>query len=131
MPKEIISTSEAPAALGPYSQATSAGGFIFVSGQVAIDPKAGKLIEGTIVEQTRQIMKNIGAILEKAGASYSDIVKCDIFVTDLGQFKAINAVYAEFFESEPPARATIEVSALPLGVNVEIAAIAYVSSQVT
>jgi len=126
MPKRIIATKNAPAAVGPYSQATLAGGLLFVSGQIAIEPATGKLIDGSPVEQARLIMKNIGAILKEAGASYSDIVKCDIYVTDLGQFKAINEVYAKFFETEPPARATVEVSALPLGVDVEISAIAFV-----
>ena len=126
MPKRIIATNNAPAAVGPYSQATLAGGLLFVSGQIAIDPTTGKLIDGSPVEQARLIMKNIGAILKEAGASYGDIVKCDIYVTDLGQFKAINEVYAKFFETEPPARATVEVSALPLGVDVEISAIAFI-----
>lgn len=125
MPKRIIATNNAPAAVGPYSQATLAGGLLFVSGQIAIDPATGKPIDGSPVEQARLIMKNIGAILKEAGGSYNDIVKCDIYVTDLGQFKAINEVYAKFFESEPPARATVEVSALPLGVDVEISAIAF------
>ena len=125
MPKRIATTDNAPAAVGPYSQAILAGGFLFVSGQIAIDPANGKLIDGSPVEQTRLIMKNIGTILKQAGASYSDVVKCDIFVTDLGQFKAINEVYAEFFETEPPARATVEVSALPLRADVEISAIAF------
>ena len=125
MPKRIVSTNNAPAAVGPYSQATLAGGLLFVSGQIAIDPATGKPIDGSPVEQARLIMKNIGAILKEAGGSYNDIVKCDIYVTDLGQFKAINEVYAKFFESEPPARATVEVSALPLGVDVEISAIAF------
>jgi len=128
MPKQIVVTSNAPAAVGPYSQATLAGGFLFISGQIAIDPATGKLIDGSPVEQTRLIMKNVGAVLEQAGASYNDVVKCDIFVTDLGQFKAINEVYAEFFEAEPPARATVEVSALPLGVDVEISAIAFLGT---
>ena len=125
MPKRIIATKNAPAAVGPYSQATLAGGFLFVSGQIAIDTTTGKPIDGSPVEQARLIMKNIGAILKEAGGSYNDIVKCDIYVTDLGQFKAINEVYAKFFEAEPPARATVEVSALPLGVDVEISAIAF------
>jgi len=126
MPKTIIATSKAPAAVGPYSQAVLAGGFLFISGQIAIDPETGGLTGGSSVEQTKRIMRNIAAILEEAGASVSDLVKCDIFVTDLGQFKAINDVYAEFFDTQPPARATIQVSALPLGVDVEIAAVAYV-----
>ena len=126
MPKQIVITNNAPAAVGPYSQAILAGGFLFVSGQIAIDPATSKLIEGSPIEQTRLIMRNIGAILKQAGASYSDVVKCEIFVTDLGQFKAINEVYAKFFETEPPARVTVEVSALPLGVDVEISAIAFV-----
>lgn len=126
MPKRTISTGKAPAAVGPYSQATIAGSLIFVSGQIAIDPETGKLIEGSAAEQTSLIMKNLGAILNQAGASFDDVVKCDIFVTDLGKFKAINEAYAEFFSKEPPARATVQVAALPLGVDVEISAIAYV-----
>ncbi|HUT02964.1 MAG TPA: RidA family protein [bacterium] len=126
MPKKIIATNKAPAAVGPYSQAVLAGGFLFISGQIAIDPKTGGLTGGSSAEQTKRIMRNIAAILDEAGASVSDLVKCDIFVTDLGQFKAINDVYAQFFDTQPPARATIQVSALPLGVDVEIAAVAYV-----
>jgi len=126
MPKKIIATNKAPAAVGPYSQAVFAGGFLFISGQIAIDPKTGSLTGGSSAEQTRRIMSNIAAILDEAGASLSDLVKCDIFVTDLGQFKAINDVYAEFFDDQPPARATVQVSALPLGVDVEIAAVAAV-----
>ena len=126
MPKQIVATSSAPAAVGPYSQATLAGNFLFISGQIAIDPTTSQLIGGSPVQQARLIMKNIGAILKQAGASFSDIVKCDIYVTDLGEFKAINEAYAEFFDDEPPARATVEVSALPLGVDVEISAIAHV-----
>ena len=126
MPKKIIATSKAPAAVGPYSQAVLAGGFLFISGQIAIDPKTGSLIGGSSVEQTKRIMRNIAAILDEAGASVSDLIKCDIFVTDLGQFKAVNDAYAELFDAQPPARATIQVSALPLGVDVEIAAVAYV-----
>lgn len=126
MPKKIIATNKAPAAVGPYSQAVLAGGFLFISGQIAIDPKTGGLTGGSSVEQTKRIMRNIAAIIDEAGASVSDLVKCDIFVTDLGQFKAINDAYAEFFDTQPPARATIQVSALPLGVDVEIAAVAYV-----
>lgn len=128
MPKRIVATSNAPAAVGPYSQATLAGDLLFVSGQIAIDPATGKPIDGSPVEQARLVMKNIGAILKEAGASYNDIVKCDIYVTDLSQFKAINEVYAKFFEAEPPARATVQVSALPLGVDVEISAIAFLGN---
>lgn len=128
MPKKTISTKKAPAAVGPYSQATAAGGFLFISGQIPIDPQSGKLVQGPAADQTRRIMKNIGAILAEAGASFDDLVKCDIFVTDLGHFKAINEAYAEFFGKEPPARATVQVGALPLGVNVEIAAIAFIGA---
>ncbi|MCD6328102.1 RidA family protein [bacterium] len=125
MPKRTISTEDAPAAIGPYSQATIAGGFLFISGQIPIDPKTGLLTKQSPAEQMRLVMNNIGAILKQAGVSFKDVVKCGIFVTDLGEFKAINAVYAEFFDDQPPARATIEVSALPLGVDVEVDVIAY------
>ncbi|HID62370.1 MAG TPA: RidA family protein [Anaerolineae bacterium] len=124
MKREIISADKAPAAVGPYSQAVRAGGFVFAAGQVAIDPAAGKLIEGDIAAQTRQVLANLSAVLEAAGSSLDRVVKTTVFLKDMGQFKAMNAVYAQFFPSEPPARSTVEVAALPLGALVEIEAIA-------
>ena len=125
MKREIISTDKAPAAVGPYSQAVRVGDFVFAAGQVAIDPAAGKLIEeGDGAAQTRQVLTNLSAVLEAAGSSLDRVVKTTVFLKDMGQFKAMNAVYAEFFPSDPPARSTVEVAALPLGALVEIEAIA-------
>jgi 2-iminobutanoate/2-iminopropanoate deaminase len=124
MKREVISTDKAPAAVGPYSQAVRVGDFVFAAGQVAIDPAAGKLIESNTAAQTRQALTNLSAVLEAAGSSLNRVVKTTVFLKDMGQFKAMNDVYAEFFPSDPPARSTIEVAALPLGALVEIEAIA-------
>jgi len=124
MKLEIISTSKAPGAVGPYSQAVRTGNFVFVAGQVAIDPTVGELIEGDVAAQTRQVLTNLSAVLEAASSSLARVVKTTVFLKDMGQFQAMNAVYAEFFPSDPPARSTIEVAALPLGALVEIEAIA-------
>jgi 2-iminobutanoate/2-iminopropanoate deaminase len=124
MKREVISTSKAPAAVGPYSQAVRVGDFVFAAGQVAIDPAAGKLSEGDVAAQTRQVLANLSAVLETAGSSLDRVVKTTVFLKDMGQFKAMNAVYAEFFPSDPPARSTVEVASLPLGALVEIEAIA-------
>ena len=124
MKREVISTSKAPAAVGPYSQAVRVGDFVFAAGQVAIDPAAGKLIEGDVAAQTRQVLANLSAVLETADSSLDRVVKTTVFLKDMGQFKAMNAVYAEFFPSDPPARSTVEVASLPLGALVEIEAIA-------
>jgi 2-iminobutanoate/2-iminopropanoate deaminase len=124
MKREIISTSKAPGAVGPYSQAVRTGNFVFVAGQVAIDPTVDKLIEGDVAAQTHQVLANLSAVLEVAGSSLGRVVKTTVFLKDMGQFQAMNAVYAEFFPSDPPARSTIEVAALPLGALVEIEAIA-------
>jgi 2-iminobutanoate/2-iminopropanoate deaminase len=124
MKREIISTDKAPAAVGPYSQAVRAGDFVFAAGQVAIDPAVGKLIEGNVAAQTRQVLTNLSAVLEAAGSSLDRVVKTTVFLKDMGQFKAMNTVYAQFFPSDPPARSTVEVVALPLGALVEIEAIA-------
>ena len=124
MKREIISTDKAPAAVGPYSQVVRAGDFVFAAGQVAIDPAAGKLIEGDVAAQTRQVLTNLSAVLEAAGTSLDSVVKTTVFLKDMGEFAVMNAVYAEFFPSDPPARSTVEVAALPLGALVEIEAIA-------
>ena len=124
MKPEIISTDKAPAAVGPYSQAVRVGDFVFAAGHVAIDPAAGKLIEGDVAAQTRQVLTNLSAVLKVAGSSLDSVVKTTVFLKDMEQFKVMNAIYAEFFPSEPPARSTIEVAALPLGALVEIEAIA-------
>ena len=118
--KKAIATDKAPQAIGPYSQAIQFGNLIFISGQIPIDPATGKVIEGTIEDQTRRIMANIRAICEAAGATLDNIVKTTLFLTDLSQFQAVNAVYAEYFKADPPARSTVQVAALPLGVGIEI-----------
>jgi 2-iminobutanoate/2-iminopropanoate deaminase len=126
MKREVISTDKAPAAVGPYSQAVRVGDFVFAAGQLAIDPAMGKLIEGDVAIQTRQVLTNLSAVLEAAGSSLDRVVKTTVFLKDMGQFKAMNAVYGEFLHSDPPARSTVEVAALPLGALVEIEAIAVV-----
>ena len=127
MNKQEIATSRAPSALGPYSQAIAAGGLLFISGQLAIDPATGSLVEGTIGEQTSRIMDNIKVIAEAAGTSLESVVKTTIFLTDLNDFQEVNQAYGSFFEATPPARATVQVAALPLGACVEIEAIAVIA----
>lgn len=127
--REIISTSKAPAAVGPYSQAVKVGGhLIFTAGQIALSPQTGVLVEGGIEEQTRQVMQNLSHVLEAAGSSLSLVVKTTIFVTDMNDFAAVNKVYGSFFAGDPPARSTVQVAALPLGARVEIEAIALARS---
>ncbi len=123
-PKEIIRTDKAPAPIGPYSQAVKAGGFVFVSGQVAIDPVTQSLHIGDIETETRFVMKNTGAILEAAGLTFIHVVKATIFLRDMNDFAKVNAIYGESFPVEPPARETVQVSRLPKDVNVEISVIA-------
>jgi 2-iminobutanoate/2-iminopropanoate deaminase len=122
--KEIIYSSKAPEPIGPYSQAAKVGNMLFVSGQIAINPENGQLETSDIVAETHRVMKNLGAILSKAGMNFDNIVKTSIFVKDLGNFATINAAYGEYFKSNPPARETVEVSRLPKDVNVEISCIA-------
>ena len=121
--KRIISTPNAPAAIGPYSQAIEANGFIFVSGQLGINPQTGMLVEG-IEKQTEQALTNLGEILKAAGVSYEDVVKCTVLLSDLDNFKLMNEVYAKFFGQTSPARAAYGVVRLPMGGMVEIEAIA-------
>ncbi|WP_258105371.1 RidA family protein [Marinoscillum sp. MHG1-6] len=121
---KIIFAKKAPEPIGPYSQAVISGSHLFVSGQIAIDQQSGKMISTTIEEETKQVMTNIGYILEEAGLTFANIIKCSIFISDMSQFSQINAVYGEFFKENPPARETVEVSQLPKGVNVEISCIA-------
>jgi 2-iminobutanoate/2-iminopropanoate deaminase len=122
--KKVISTGKAPQAIGPYSQAIESNGTLYISGQVPIDPATGKVVEGGIKEQTEQVMKNIGAILEEAGYSYSDVVKSTCLLSDMANFKAMNEVYGSYYKEDPPARAAFAVKELPLGVMVEIETIA-------
>ena len=123
MTKEIISTENAPQAIGPYSQAVKAGNLIFISGQIPLNPKTGDLVAESIEDQARQVLENVKSICEEAGRSLDDIVKISIFLTDLSNFAVVNDVMKEYFSEPYPARATVEVSGLPLGVNVEIEAI--------
>ena len=123
MPKEIISTTNAPQAIGPYSQAVKTNNLMFISGQIPMDPTTGNLVEGSIEDEANQVLKNLQSICEAAGYSLDDAVKITIFLTDLGNFAVVNDVMKEHFSEPYPARATVEVSGLPLGVNVEIEAI--------
>lgn len=124
MPKLIYDIADAPAAVGPYSVATEANGFVFVSGQVGIDPASGALVSGGVAAETRQIMINLGVILHHLGLGYADLVKTTIFLTSMDDFATVNEVYGEFVADAKPARSTVAVSALPLGVSVEIESIA-------
>jgi 2-iminobutanoate/2-iminopropanoate deaminase len=124
--KKQVQTDKAPKAIGPYSQGIIANGFVFCSGQIPIDPATGELNTGTIEEQTRQVLKNVSAVLEAAGSSLDGAVKCTVFLQDMNDFAKMNAVYAEFFKSPSPARAAVQVARLPRDVKVEIEAIALV-----
>ncbi len=124
MPKKILDVPSAPAPVGPYSVATEANGFVFVSGQVGMDTSVGKLVDGGVEPETHQIMKNLAAILADVGLGYSDIIKTTIFLADMGDFPVVNAAYGEYVADAKPARSTVEVAALPLGVQVEIEVIA-------
>jgi 2-iminobutanoate/2-iminopropanoate deaminase len=122
--KKQVQTDKAPKAIGPYSQGIIANGFVFCSGQIPIDPATGELNTGTIEDQTRQVLRNLGAVLEAAGSSYDDIVKTTVFLQDMNDFAKMNAVYAEFFKAPNPARAAVQVARLPRDVKVEIEAVA-------
>jgi 2-iminobutanoate/2-iminopropanoate deaminase len=122
--KKIISTSEAPGAIGPYSQAVRSGSFLFCSGQIPLDPKSGQIVPGDIAAQTRRVLDNIGAILKAGDLTFDDVVKTTIFLTNLGDFQTVNEIYGSYFNQDPPARSTVQVAALPKGVNVEIEVIA-------
>lgn len=124
MSKEIIFSSDAPAPIGPYSQAVKTGNTLYLSGQIALDPITGELINENITEETHAVMKNMDAVLRAGGFTFADVVKCTIFIRDMGQFATINEAYGQYFKSNPPARETVEVSKLPKNVNVEISCIA-------
>ncbi len=124
MTTKTIHSSDAPAAIGPYSQAVAAGGFVFLSGQVAIDPAVGKMIDGDVKAQTTRVMENLRAVLAASGCTFSDVVKTTIYLTDLDDFATVNAAYGAHFPENKPARATVQVSRLPLGAKVEIDAVA-------
>jgi len=122
--REIVKTEGAPAAIGPYSQAVRAGGFIFASGQIPLDPKTGEFVAGGVADQTEQVMRNLQAVLEAAGSGLNRIVKTTVFLADMNDFAAMNEVYGRYFEENPPARATVQAARLPRDARVEIEAIA-------
>lgn len=122
--KKIISTSEAPGAIGPYSQAVRSGKFLFCSGQIPLDPRSGQIISGDIAAQTRRVLDNIAAVLRGEGLTLDNVVKTTVFLTDLGDFQTVNEIYGSYFKQDPPARSTVQVSALPKGAKVEIEVIA-------
>ncbi len=122
--KRIISTTNAPAAVGPYSQAVEVNGTLYISGQVPLEPETGKMVEGGIKEQTEQVMKNIEAILKEAGYTFSDVIKSTCLLANIEDFKVMNEVYASYYSKNPPARAAFAVKDLPLGALVEIETIA-------
>lgn len=128
MPKTIISTDRAPAAIGPYSQAVRVGDLVFCSGQIPIDPATGEFVPGGIEEQTKRVLENLGAVLSAAGATWEDVVRTTIYLVDLGDFAVVNRIYGHVVGSLPPARATVQVAALPKGAAVEIDAIAHVGA---
>ena len=121
--RKTVTAEGAPHAVGPYTHAVVSNGLVFCSGQVPLDPNTGKLVEGTIGEQTKQCMQNLSVVAAAAGAQLADAVRMGIYVTDMGTFKDVNEAYGSYFESDPPARSTIAVSALPLGAQVEIDAV--------
>lgn len=122
--REIIKTESAPAAIGPYSQAVRAGGFIFASGQIPLDPKTGEFAPGGVAEQTEQVMRNLSAVLEAAGTGLDRVVKTTVFLADMNDFAAMNEVYGRYFMENPPARVTVQAARLPRDARVEIEVIA-------
>ena len=126
MDKETITTKDAPAAVGPYSQAVRIGNLLYTAGQIALVPGAGKLAPGAVAEQTRQVMNNLEAVLTAAGTNFDNVIKSTVFLQDMGDFTAMNEVYGQAFSQDPPARSTVAVAALPLGALVEIELIALI-----
>jgi len=122
--REIVATTEAPGAVGPYSQGIVTEGLVFTAGQIPINPASGKVEAASIEDQTRQVLRNVDAVLRAAGSGLHKVVKMTVFMTDLGDFQLMNGVYAEFFPSDPPARSAVQVVALPLGVQIEMEAVA-------
>lgn len=125
--KEVISTDKAPGAIGPYSQAIKAGNMIFCSGQIPLDPATGEFVSEDVTEQTEQVFKNLIAVLEAAGAGLRDVVKTTVFLADMGEFQAMNEVYARYFTDNKPARATVQAARLPRDARVEIECVAVIS----
>lgn len=129
MPPKQISTDKAPSAIGPYSQAILAKGFLFTAGQIALDQGSGKIVDGGIVEQTERVMRNLQEVLQASGASWADVVKTTVYLHDLAHFPTVNEIYGRWLGASRPARSTVQVSGLPRGALVEIDAIAVVSSR--
>jgi 2-iminobutanoate/2-iminopropanoate deaminase len=125
MAKKIHQTNNAPAPIGPYSQSVEAGGFLFCSGQIAIEPASGQVLNGTVAEQAELVMKNVSAVLNSAGFGFEHVVKTTIFLTDMADFPAVNEIYGRYFKSEAPARSTVAVAGLPKGVKVEVEVTAF------
>lgn len=125
MPKKIILTEQAPAPIGPYSQAVAIGDFLFLSGQIPLDPKSGALVDSDIETATKQVFENIRAVLAAEGLDFTHVVKTTVFMQDLGLFPRMNAVYATYFPENPPARSTVQAAALPKGVSVEVEVVAH------
>lgn len=125
MQKTVVHTKEAPGAVGPYSQAIRVGPFLYTAGQIGLDPETGKMVADDIELQTERVLKNLRAVLQAAGGDLSNVVKTTVFLLDMGEFGAMNGVYAAFFAEDPPARSAVQVAALPLGGRVEIEAVAY------
>lgn len=126
MKKRVIQTEKAPKAIGPYSQAIEAGGLLFLSGQIPLDPRTQELVTGDIRQQAKQVLENIKGILESQGLGMEDLIKVTIFLKDMGSFAQVNEIYAAYFSSSPPARSTVEVSSLPRNAGIEIEAIAWI-----
>lgn len=122
--RQVIATAKAPAAIGPYSQGIKVGSMLFTSGQIPIDPATGQLVTGTIEEQTRRVLDNLGAVLKEAGMDFGDVVSATVYMDDIANYPRINAVYAEYFPKDPPARCAMQVARLPKGAAVEIALVA-------
>lgn len=122
--RQIIKTEDAPQAIGPYSQAVSAGGFVFLSGQIPLDPATGQFVEGGVAEQTEQVLRNLSKVLDAAGTSLARVVKTTVFLADMGDFAAMNEIYGRFFSANPPARSTVQAARLPRDARVEIDVIA-------
>lgn len=127
--RQIVETDKAPRAIGPYSQAVIAGGFVFASGQIPLDPRTGEFVAGGVAEQTEQVMRNLLAVLEAAGSSAEQVVKTTVFLADMNDFAAMNEVYGRYFKEKPPARATVEAARLPRDARVEIEAVALVGKE--
>jgi 2-iminobutanoate/2-iminopropanoate deaminase len=127
VPKNIVSTEKAPAAIGPYSQAVKTDGFVFTSGVIPVDPATGKVVDGQITEQATQVMENLTSVLDAAGSSLAQVVKTTCFLANLDDFATFNGIYGSYFDTDPPARSTVQVARLPLGVLIEVECVALVS----